>query len=564
MKTLKTVIIAAVSCLVLAVGVLLCVLPRPTYSDTEKRPLASFPTFSVESYLSGDFTSGINAYYNDTIPGRDFFKDLTGRISKLFGLRPDDVKIYIPNGGNGLLEGDEETTEDPYAVTMPEDAEPALPNAPKDTEEATDTEPVDTEAPVTEEPGTDTAPVTNDPAETEDIETEPVGTILAVVIDKTHLDLYTDREYTFDVRLRQQGTPEDRTVTITADPPYIVSIDGFTVRGIQQGETTLTFSAANGVTTTCTVSVTIDPNRDTGAVVDDYLAQYGVIISGTRAMSLYGGSYNSARTYMASLESYYQDLGGEVNVYSMVIPTASEFYCPDSYASYNASQQKMCNYIRDNLSGNVRHVEVYTPLSEHCDEDIYLRTDHHWAPLGAYYAAKAFAETAGVPFADLSTFDAHVIEGFLGTMYSVYTQDPILLENPEDFVYYTPTNVSYTTTYQKPDGTGLYTSAFFIPMSSRGGAYCTFMGGDDKITHVSTQAGTGRKLVIIKESFGNALPGYLFGSFDDIYIIDLRYFELNTIEFIKETGATDLLFATCTFTATGPASLFERMRVQAP
>lgn len=37
------------------------------------------------------------------------------------------------------------------------------------------------------------------------------------------------------------------------------------------------------------------------------------------------------------------------------------------------------------------------------------------------------------------------------------------------------------------------------------------MGGDAKIVKVSTNAGTGRKLAIFKDSYGNALPPYLMG-----------------------------------------------------
>lgn len=576
MNNLKLVIIAVFSVLILEVSVLLCVVPRPAYSDSEKRPLASFPTFSMSSYLAGDFTADISTYYNDTIPGRDFFKDLTGQISGLWGIRLGDVKLYGVNDNSGVIRDEEdETTAETENVFFPEDAEAAVAGTPETepvTQQPEETEPTapETEAvtepvteavtePVTEEPQPETEPVTE--AVTEAV-TESNDEVIMVIVNKEHVDMYRGDEYTFDVRLRLRGNP-DRNVTVTVEPASVAEhIGNFAIRAKSVGEATVTFSASNGVKTSCTITVTENP--DAGAVVDEYLSQYGIIIDGTRAMSLYGGSYKAARTYMTALEQYYDALDGKVNVYSMVIPTASAFYCPPKYAKYNASQMEMCNYIRDNLSSKIKHVEVYSPLFEHKDEDLYLRTDHHWSPLGAYYAAKAFAETAGVPFSDLSTFESHTIKDFLGSMYYSYTQDPVLLNNPEDFIYYTPTGVTHSTTYRRPDGTGEFSSAFFIPMSNRGGAYCTFMGGDDKITHVTTSAGTGRKLVIIKESFGNAIPGYLFGAFDDIYVIDLRYFELNTIEFIKETGATDLLFATCTFTASGPVSLFTNLLTQAP
>ena len=124
-------------------------------------------------------------------------------------------------------------------------------------------------------------------------------------------------------------------------------------------------------------------------------------------------------------------------------------------------------------------------------------------------------------------------------------------------MYYVPKNVEYTTyyhEYQLTDGkiTGSYdeTGNFFIKYKDGSGmAYCTFMGGDSKIVHVSTNAGTGRNLIIFKDSFGNALPAYLFSSFDNIHVVDMRYFTYNAVEYITENGITDILFANNAFHA---------------
>ena len=125
-------------------------------------------------------------------------------------------------------------------------------------------------------------------------------------------------------------------------------------------------------------------------------------------------------------------------------------------------------------------------------------------------------------------------------------------------MYYVPKNVEYTTTYYEYELTdGKITGAsapetgnFFIKYKDGSSmAYCTFMGGDSKIVHVETNAGTGRSLLILKDSYGNALPGYLFGSFDNIYVVDMRYFTHNIVDYIKDNGVTDVLFANNAFHA---------------
>ena len=282
----------------------------------------------------------------------------------------------------------------------------------------------------------------------------------------------------------------------------------------------------------------------------------GIAVVGTRALMLYGGSYSVGERYAEVVNKYKQALP-DVNVYSMVIPTSCEFYSPDSVAAYCGSELDNINHVYGCLQNDVVSVDAYTPLSTHKNEDIYLRTDHHWAPLGAYYAAQAFAQAAGVPFEDISQYEQRVVHDYVGTMYG-YTGDIVLKNNPEDFVYYVPKNVDYTTTYYDyilKDGKIVgaaepYEANFFIKYGDGNGmAYCTFMGGDAKVVKVSSDAGTGRKLAIFKDSYGNALPGYLMGSFDEIYVIDMRYFTHNAVDFLTENGVTDVLFANNAFHA---------------
>lgn len=101
----------------------------------------------------------------------------------------------------------------------------------------------------------------------------------------------------------------------------------------------------------------------------------------------------------------------------MVVPTAGAYYLPEGYEKYNASHRDSINSIANKLV-NVINVDGYAALEAHTNEYIYTRTDHHWEPLGAYYAAKAFCEMAQVPVKELSTYKTETIEGFVGTMYA--------------------------------------------------------------------------------------------------------------------------------------------------
>ena len=291
------------------------------------------------------------------------------------------------------------------------------------------------------------------------------------------------------------------------------------------------------------------------------IANAGIIIVGSgdkvRALMAFGGSAHGCTGY-AKAANLYKDTFPSVNVYCMVIPTAAEFYCPEKVKNRTRPQRPTIDNVIRHLAPGVKPVDIYETLGEHADEDIFLRTDHHWAPLGAFYAAQKFAEVANVPFHPLSDYDRKVVHHFVGNMYG-YSQDISVKNAPEDFIYYVPRNVTYTTTYTdytinenyRVIGMGRpHKGVFFHRFKDgSGAAYCTFMGGDTRITRVETSTHNGRRLLILKDSFGNAIPGYLFYSFEQVHVIDSRYFTKNMVEYVKNHQITDILFANNIFKA---------------
>lgn len=400
-------------------------MPRSTYSELEKRELATFPEFTWRGLFAGDFTKGINSWFSDSEPFRDVFMMCSMEEKSL-------LKLHI--GSN-----DEQ---------------------------------------VTFHASTDT----------------PSG----------HGDTATESGMDLEMEERNVGKYHN--------------------------------------------NITAEENAK--------IANLGIIIVGSgdkiRALMAYGGSAKGGVQYAESANIYKRVFGDGVNVYCMVIPTAVDFYCPDKAKKCSNEERPTINNIYAHLSKDVCAVDVYSALGKHVNEDIFLRTDHHWAPLGAYYAAQQFAKIAKVPFKALSNYERRVVHRYVGSMYG-YSKDIALKKNPEDFVYYVPKGVGYTTYYTdytindkyqvtgegKPHK-GIY---FYKYKDGSGGAYCTFMGADMRITRVVTSTKNHRRVLILKDSFGNALPGYLFYSFEEIHVVDYRYFKKNMKEYVRNNKITDILFA---------------------
>lgn len=408
-------------------------------------------------------------------------------------------------------------------------------------------------------------------------------------------ELATFPEYSFD-KLKSGELMKEVSAWFSDSEPYRDLLMAFSMEikdkiKLSLGDDNVTFHASADTNADASVA---DGGRTSGGempdgIVDEYdnkvtadenakIANAGIIIVGAgdkvRALMAFGGSSKGCVAYAHAANRYKEVLGDRVNVYCMVIPTAVEFYCPDKARKCTRPQRPTINSTHALLRNDVKPVDVYTTLGQHAAEDIFLRTDHHWAPLGAYYAAKSFAETAGVPFHDLRSYEQRVVHRYVGSMYG-YSHDISIKNAPEDFVYYVPKGVSYTTTYinytidknyrvigeSKP-----VKGAFFAHFKDgSGAAYCTFMGGDTKITQVRTSTHNGRRVLILKDSFGNALPGYLFYSFEEVHVIDSRYFTKNMKEYIRQNKITDVLFANNIFKAYSPHiyAIYNRMLEQA-
>lgn len=270
----------------------------------------------------------------------------------------------------------------------------------------------------------------------------------------------------------------------------------------------------------------------------------------TWGISLYGGG--DGANYATYLNEFKEKVGSSVNVFNMVVPTAGAYYLPAGYEKYNASHRDSINSIANKLV-NVINVDGYAALEAHTNEYIYTRTDHHWEPLGAYYAAKAFCDIAQTPAKELSTYKTEPIDGFVGTMYAFTDYNERIKNDPDTFTYYIPsteyTATYYTTDFKVDEQFAQFHSIFVDQPAS--GAYSTFMGGDQKIVKIETANKNGRKLCIFKDSYGNAEVPFYVDSFEEIYVCDIRYFDLYAPDFIKENGITDVLFTMCTFSAVG-------------
>lgn len=270
----------------------------------------------------------------------------------------------------------------------------------------------------------------------------------------------------------------------------------------------------------------------------------GFIVANGRGMEPFGGSSSGGAATAEVFNEFKRRVGDGVQVYAMPIPLASAFYAPEGYESSITSAVKCFGGLRDALV-DVQYVDLLEALGGHTTEEIYARTDHHWHALGAYYASKALCAKAGVPFATLDNFTKQSFEGFLGSVYSTWGVSE-LGKYPETFVWYEPKQ-EYTAHYYSHH----YNFSFSGPLFSTSKSYLKFIYGDSYAVRVETGVQNGRKLLVIKDSFGNALAPFLIAGFEEVYVVDFRDFQCNVLDFIEENQITDVTFALSAFSVAG-------------
>ena len=85
------------------------------------------------------------------------------------------------------------------------------------------------------------------------------------------------------------------------------------------------------------------------------------------------------------------------------------------------------------------------------------------------------------------------------------------------------------------------TDTFYANAASK---YNCFIMGDHPLSEIHNEKVTdGSSIVVVKESFGNALMSYIVDHYSTVYEIDYRYWKGDIAQFARDNGVTDVIFA---------------------
>lgn len=281
----------------------------------------------------------------------------------------------------------------------------------------------------------------------------------------------------------------------------------------------------------------------------------GIIISGTRAMELFGYNYNMLTNYASAVNVIKTAVPDGVNVYSLVAPTSVEFYSPVKYHTGMHSQKEALEALKSMLMDGITAVDAYPYLAAAADEYIYFRTDHHWTARGAYQAYYAFCKAAKIEPVPIDDFTSDICSyDFVGSLYR-YTKSQVIKDNPDYVeVFYQP-QVESSSAFIGADMTGEYGAEVISDVSKTGNKYLVFLGGDHPLMRIVSKVKNGRRLLVFKDSFGNALVPFMVNHYEEIYVVDPRSASLSVADFCVEHSINDVIIENYAFVISNSAIL---------
>jgi len=246
----------------------------------------------------------------------------------------------------------------------------------------------------------------------------------------------------------------------------------------------------------------------------------------------HGGFYidgDSVSKYLGLLNSFSARMPESVRVFNLLVPSHVEFL-DERYSAGVFGQREPIERIYDKLKGIIP-VDAYSAIARRaCCEYLYFRTDHHWTALGAYYGYLAFAEAAGFDPVTIYEYTEFAIPRFIGS-YGMPSPNSAIRNSPDTLYYY---KLDKDITFSR----NLFT--FFGDDGNRP-SYKIFLGGDVALIDFTSSNKNGRTLIVIKDSFANALVPWAAPHYERVVVLDQRFFNGDVSEFLGDSPDADIL-----------------------
>lgn len=265
----------------------------------------------------------------------------------------------------------------------------------------------------------------------------------------------------------------------------------------------------------------------------------GILVYNRVAYELFGGGESLAQDYAKAISDIKNHFGDGIKVYNVVVPTHCGVTLPEKFSDRVSSQEDYLNTICSSYSADVIGVNAYDTIMHHRDEYLYFNTDHHWTGLAAYYAYRDFCKAAGVEAISLDDMERNKIEDYYGSLANDI-EDSSLLD--EDYVEYFTVNYDIDTTLYDSNAEDPQDYMLIHSYAEGVNSYGVFLGGDQPLMVTKNKNGNGKKIAVIKESYGNAFAPFIAYTYSEAHIMDFRDIDFDLKQYLIDNEIDEVIF----------------------
>ncbi len=169
----------------------------------------------------------------------------------------------------------------------------------------------------------------------------------------------------------------------------------------------------------------------------------------------------------------------------------------------------------------------------HEEELLYYQTDHHLTSAGSYRVYEELCEALGLEPYGRETFTVQCYEDFYGTAWS--SSGYWLHDGDEIELWRWDGDEAVCVEIPEEESTRM--GIFFMEHLENEDKYPVYLDGNHALTHLHNASAPEGTLILVKDSFAHCAAGFLARHYQDLYLVDLRYYKDAVSTLVEQTGA---------------------------
>lgn len=228
-----------------------------------------------------------------------------------------------------------------------------------------------------------------------------------------------------------------------------------------------------------------------------------------------------------------------IPVYFILVPNSiyiNQDKLPDNAETPN-QYEIITNFYKE-LDASVYKVNVTDTMTNNKDNYLYFKTDHHMTSNGAYLVYREFNNAKGISTLPLVSYEPQVVANdFLGT----FDSKAQMVNQERDYIvsYRNENNTNLKEViYDNEKTKSIYNEEYL----SKKDKYSFFLNGNNARVVVKTNVINNKKLLVVKDSYAHIMVQFLCNDYEEIHLIDPRYYREALSNYVKENDIDEVLF----------------------